>query len=346
MTPAIAVPWPPRYLVAECTTTSAPHSSGRIRYGVATVLSTTSGTPISCATAATPSMSSTSCLGLEIVSAKNALVLSRAAARQESRSSGSSTNVVVMPSFGKRVVQQVVGAAVQARARHDVVARLGQVQQRDRLGRLAGRQQQRADAALEVGDPLLDRRPWSGSSAGCRCCRTRPGRTGSRRDGCRRRRTRWSGRSAARGRSWWGRRSGRRGSDGSRRTIRCSCARASCGFGCGGAVLGPGSRVRPAGTEGAARGRCSTGCRDVAAWPGWPAGRWARTRTGPAGDLSGDSDGAWRGASSSWGPPAGPALARRRRRRAGSSPGAPHRGGGLPASEPGLRAGAHDLRPG
>ncbi len=29
---------------------------------------------------------------------------------------------------------------------------------------------------------------------------------------------------------------------------------------------------------------------------------------------------------------------------AGSSPGAPHRGGGLPASEPGLGAGAHDLR--
>ena len=56
------VPWPPRYLVAECTTMSAPHSNGRIRYGVATVLSTISGTPTSCATPATPSMSRTSCL--------------------------------------------------------------------------------------------------------------------------------------------------------------------------------------------------------------------------------------------------------------------------------------------
>ena len=79
---------------------SAPHSSGRIRYGVATVLSTMSGTPASCATAATPSMSRTSCLGLEMVSAKKSLVLGRTAARQDSRSSGSSTNVVSMPSFG------------------------------------------------------------------------------------------------------------------------------------------------------------------------------------------------------------------------------------------------------
>jgi hypothetical protein len=31
MTPAIDVPWPPRYFVAECTTMSAPHSSGRMR---------------------------------------------------------------------------------------------------------------------------------------------------------------------------------------------------------------------------------------------------------------------------------------------------------------------------
>src|SRR5690606_40265690 len=30
--------WPPRYLVVECTTTSAPSSSGVCRYGVANVL--------------------------------------------------------------------------------------------------------------------------------------------------------------------------------------------------------------------------------------------------------------------------------------------------------------------
>src|SRR3954471_20902958 len=37
------------------------------------------------------------------------------------------------------------------------------------------------------------------------------------------------------------------------------------------------------------------------------------------------------------------ALAERGIRTAGSSPGAPHRGGGLPASEPGLDADTHDL---
>ena len=45
-------------------------------------------------------------------------------------------------------------------------------------------------------------RSWrpSGSRAGCRCCRTSAGRSGPRHPRCRRRRTRWSGRSAARGR--------------------------------------------------------------------------------------------------------------------------------------------------
>ena len=99
MTPAIDVPWPPRYLVAEWMTTSAPHSSGRMRYGVAIVLSTTSGTPTSWATPATPAMSSTAALGFAMVSAKNALVFGRTAARQASRSSWSSTNVTSMPSF-------------------------------------------------------------------------------------------------------------------------------------------------------------------------------------------------------------------------------------------------------
>ena len=46
MTPPIDVPWPPMNLVAECTTMSAPHSNGRMSHGVATVLSTISGTPL------------------------------------------------------------------------------------------------------------------------------------------------------------------------------------------------------------------------------------------------------------------------------------------------------------
>nr|CRL80654.1 hypothetical protein CPGR_03861 [Mycolicibacter nonchromogenicus] len=66
---------------------------------MATVLSTISGTPCSWATADTPGMSSTSIFGLEMVSPKNALVFGRTAARQESRSSGSSTKVVSIPSL-------------------------------------------------------------------------------------------------------------------------------------------------------------------------------------------------------------------------------------------------------
>ena len=79
---------------------SAPHSSGRMRNGVAIVLSTTRGTPASWATAATPSMSSTSDLGLEMVSPKNSLVLGWTAALHEARSLGSSTKVTAIPNFG------------------------------------------------------------------------------------------------------------------------------------------------------------------------------------------------------------------------------------------------------
>ncbi len=75
MIPPIEVPCPPMNLVAECTTMSAPCSRGWHRYGVATVLSTTNGIPCSWAMPDTPSKSSTSPLGLPMVSAKKALVL-------------------------------------------------------------------------------------------------------------------------------------------------------------------------------------------------------------------------------------------------------------------------------
>ena len=79
---------------------SAPWAIGWIRYGVAMVLSTISGTPFSCATALTPGMSRMSICGLEMVSAKKALVFGWAAARHDSRSSGFSTKLTSMPSFG------------------------------------------------------------------------------------------------------------------------------------------------------------------------------------------------------------------------------------------------------
>ena len=55
--------------VAEYTAMSAPWPKGWHRYGVATVLSTTSGMPCSWATFETPSKLSTSPFGLPMVSA-------------------------------------------------------------------------------------------------------------------------------------------------------------------------------------------------------------------------------------------------------------------------------------
>ena len=58
--------------------------------------------------------------------------------------------------LGQRVVEQVVGAAVEAARGDDVVARAGEVEDRQRLGRLAGRDREGRDAALERGDALLE----------------------------------------------------------------------------------------------------------------------------------------------------------------------------------------------
>jgi hypothetical protein len=60
---------PPRYLVAEWTTTAAPCSIGRHRYGEATVLSTTRGTPAAAPTSARAGRSATVRVGLATVSA-------------------------------------------------------------------------------------------------------------------------------------------------------------------------------------------------------------------------------------------------------------------------------------
>ena len=54
------------------------------------------------------------------------------------------------------VVELVVGAAVQAAAADDVVARAAQGEDRQGLGGMAGTDGQRADAAFQVGDALLE----------------------------------------------------------------------------------------------------------------------------------------------------------------------------------------------
>ncbi len=58
--------------------------------------------------------------------------------------------------LGQRVLEEVVGAAVERGAGDDVVAGAGQVEDRQRFGRLARADAQRSDAALESGDALLE----------------------------------------------------------------------------------------------------------------------------------------------------------------------------------------------
>ena len=100
ITPPIVVPWPPMNLVVECRTMFAPHSNGRHRYGVAKVLSITSGMRFSCAIAATSSNGNTLIRGLPSVSPYRIFVLGRIARRKFSGSAGS-TKVTSIPSRGK-----------------------------------------------------------------------------------------------------------------------------------------------------------------------------------------------------------------------------------------------------
>ena len=58
--------------------------------------------------------------------------------------------------LGQRVVEEVVGPAVEGRRCHDLVAGLSQVQDGEGLGSLPGAKREGADATFEVGDSLLE----------------------------------------------------------------------------------------------------------------------------------------------------------------------------------------------
>ncbi len=172
------------------------------------------------------------------------------------------------------VLQQVVGAAVERGGGDDVVAGLGDVEDRERLGRLAGGDEQRPDATLERGDALLDDVGRGVHQAGVDVAELAQPEEVGRVVGAR--------------------------EDVARRLVDRQRP------GAGGGV-GRLARVDLLGLEGPVRG--AWGCRR--SWHSLPLA------------LAGD------------GRPA-----------ARSSPGAPHREGGLPASEPGLVADTHDLRRG
>ena len=122
MAPPIEVPWPPMYLVSECTTMSAPWSNTRQPNGVGTVLSTISGRPVACAASAQAPMSMTFSRGLPIVSAKTASCSVVDQGREVLGPVGVG-EARLDAVLRQRVREQVVGAAVERSRRDDVVAR-------------------------------------------------------------------------------------------------------------------------------------------------------------------------------------------------------------------------------
>ena len=155
ITPPSDVPCPPRYLVAECTTMSAPKSFTRCRYGVATVWSITRGTRAARATRG--DRADVEHLRVRI---GDRLGEQRARGRPDRRGPG--IRVVLVDErdldapVGERVLQQVDGSAVQLLGRDDVLALLRERQQRERDRGLAGSDRRGGDPVLELGDALLE----------------------------------------------------------------------------------------------------------------------------------------------------------------------------------------------
>ena len=113
------------------------------------------GTPLAWATSAIARMSWTSRRGLPIVSKNTAFVRSSIGG-PEARRVETVDELHRDAELGQRVVEQVVGAAVEAARADDVVAGRGEVEDRQRLGGLARGQREGRDAALEGRDALLE----------------------------------------------------------------------------------------------------------------------------------------------------------------------------------------------
>lgn len=101
-------------------------------------------------------MSRISILGFEMVSPKNRLrvVLHRCSPRL--RVSRVVDEGHLDAELRQRVLEQVERAAIERRRRDDVVAGLGDVEDREGLGGLPGRDEEGTDATFERGDALLD----------------------------------------------------------------------------------------------------------------------------------------------------------------------------------------------
>ena len=104
--PATTLPWPSRYLVPECTITSAPNAIGVCKAGVQKQLSTASKAFAACAMSASARMSHTSVNGLVGVSANNKRVFG-CIARCHSDTSVCETNVVCTPNLANSLLSSL-----------------------------------------------------------------------------------------------------------------------------------------------------------------------------------------------------------------------------------------------
>src|SRR6202012_2847544 len=157
MMPPSELPWPARNFVSECTTMSAPWSIGRIRYGVASVLSTIRGTPALRAIAEIASMSVTLPEGLAIDSMKIALVRGVIALSKLPTSSGMGPHHVPAETL-ERVAELVDRPAVQFARRDKLVAGHQQLLQHHDLCGVAGSHRKRRCAAFERRDAFFQHR--------------------------------------------------------------------------------------------------------------------------------------------------------------------------------------------
>ncbi len=135
---------------------SAPWAIGWIRYGVATVLSTISGTPFVVGDRRDAGDVEDVDLRVGDGLAEERLGVGPHGRPPRIQVVGVLDEADLDAELGQRVVEQVVRAAVEPRAGHDVVAGVGEVEDRERLGGLTGGQEQRRDPAFERGDALLD----------------------------------------------------------------------------------------------------------------------------------------------------------------------------------------------
>ena len=134
---------------------SAPTSFARCRYGVATVLSMTSGTPARWAMSDTVRTSSTCAIGFVIDSAKNARVSGRTAAAHAAGSSWS-TKVTSMPQSANVSCSRSIVPPYSWRAATMCSPCLASASSASGDGGLAGGDGGGGDAALELGDAPLE----------------------------------------------------------------------------------------------------------------------------------------------------------------------------------------------